>query len=161
MASRYLDVQRTLEQKQKKLMLTLKAAKTALKLKSQAPPTPAKKLASAPSLPKIGRAGPATAPVIKDLRKEIDKVEQDIILGQDLSPINVQSKNRKLSENIADQSNLIETEALLKALDKAADEALRASKSGYSNILNTIQSPDKPFAVPAPSKAGDLSIDSL
>jgi hypothetical protein len=91
-------------------------------------------------LPKITRTGPPTAPVIKDFRKEADKVEQDIILGQDLSPINVQSKNRKLSENIADQSNFIETEALLKALDKAADEAQRASvsKSAQSNILNEL-----------------------
>ena len=91
-------------------------------------------------MPKISRPGPATAPVIKDFRKEADKVEQDIILGQDLSPINVQSKNRKLSENIADQSNFIETEALLKALDKAADEAQRASvsKSAQSNILNAL-----------------------
>ncbi len=91
-------------------------------------------------MPKISRTGPATAPVIKDFRKEADKVEQDIIMGQDLSPINVQSKNRKLSENIADQSNFIETEALLKALDKAADEAQRASvsKSAQSNILNAL-----------------------
>ncbi len=97
-------------------------------------------MASASSLPKITRTGPPTAPVIKDFRKEADKVEQDIILGQDLSPINVQSKNRKLSENIADQSNFIETEALLKALDKAADEAQRVSvsKSAQSNILNEL-----------------------
>ena len=97
-------------------------------------------MASASSLPKITRTGPPAAPVIKDFRKEADKVEQDIILGQDLSPINVQSKNRKLSENIADQSNFIETEALLKALDKAADEAQRASvsKSAQSNSLNEL-----------------------
>lgn len=54
------------------------------------------------TLPKISSSKMSTAPVIKDLKSIADKIEPDMMLGQDLSPINVVSKTRKLSEHLAD-----------------------------------------------------------
>ena len=104
------------------------------------------------TLPKISTSKTSTGPIIKDLKGIADKLEPDMILGQDLSPINVVSKTRKLSEHLADQSNVIETEALLQALDKAGDLAAKAMKSPQSNVLNTLTTPIDKYKPPNVSK---------